>query len=232
MCQAEQLTHDSSIVCAIPITHGEMCRLLFQQIVVHRCSRDIPASGDQPDGKGDVSRPRVGAQRRSRHTKGVRRYDPQRLCWSRCISYIYPALDEVDAATHCQPLCSPVTYESVAILWVAVSFTTQTGTPSFKPQHVVYGTPTTPDMPSLSYLMTSSASSASPPNPPGIKDSFKVGDINHSGYPTFTINHFNGPVTYSSKDFLSHNLDSLDPDFVSLLCGSIVGAADAAEGAG
>jgi hypothetical protein len=222
MCQAEQLTHDSSIVCAIPITHGEMCRLLFQQIVVHCRSRDIPALGDQPDGKGDVSRPRVGAQCRSRHTKGVRRYDPQRLCWSRCISYIYPALNEVDAATHCQPLCSPVTYESVAILWVAVSFTTQTGTPSFKPQHVVYGTPTTPDTPS----------SASPSNPPGIKDSFKVGDINHSGYPTFTVNHFNGPVTYSSKDFLSHNLDSLDPDFVSLLCGSIVGAADAAEGAG
>jgi hypothetical protein len=54
MCQAEQLACNSSIVCAIPITHGEMCRHLFQQIVVHRHPRDVPASGDQPDGKGDV----------------------------------------------------------------------------------------------------------------------------------------------------------------------------------
>ena len=92
--------------------------------------------------------------------------------------------------------------------------------------------PTTPDTPSLSYSPTSPASSASPPSPLGIKDSFKVGDIDHSGYPTFTVNHFNGPVTHSSEGFLDRNLDSLNPDFVSLLRGSVVGAADSAEGAG
>ncbi|KAH0836636.1 hypothetical protein J3R83DRAFT_8354 [Lanmaoa asiatica] len=52
------------------------------------------------------------------------------------------------------------------------------------------------------------------------------------GYLTFTINHFNSPVTYSSEGFLDRNLDSLNPDFVSLLCGSNVGAADSAEGVG
>jgi hypothetical protein len=92
--------------------------------------------------------------------------------------------------------------------------------------------PTTPDMSSPSYSPTSSVLSVSPPNPPGIEDSFKVGNIDHSGYPTFTVNHFNGPVTYSSEGCLSRNLDSLDPDFISILRGSIVSAADTAEGAG
>ena len=66
----------------------------------------------------------------------------------------------------------------------------------------------------------------------GNHSSFKVGPIDRSGYPTFTVNHFNGPVTYSSEGFLDRNLDSLNPDFVSLLRGSVVGAADGAEGAG
>ena len=47
--------------------------------------------------------------------------------------------------------------------------------------------------------------------------SFKVGSVDRSGFPTFTINHFNGPVTYSSESSLDRNLDSLNPDFVSLL---------------
>jgi len=47
--------------------------------------------------------------------------------------------------------------------------------------------PTTPDTPSPTYSPTSPASSASPPSPPGIEDSFKVGDIDCSGYPTFTV---------------------------------------------
>jgi chitin synthase len=36
----------------------------------------------------------------------------------------------------------------------------------------------------------------------------------------FTINHFNGPVTYSSEGFIMRNLDALNPDFVSLLHGA------------
>ncbi|KAH0831304.1 glycosyltransferase family 2 protein [Lanmaoa asiatica] len=66
----------------------------------------------------------------------------------------------------------------------------------------------------------------------GNHSSFKVGAIDRSGYPTFTVNHFNGPVTYSSEGFLDRNLDSLNPDFVSLLRGSNLGAADGAEGVG
>ena len=62
--------------------------------------------------------------------------------------------------------------------------------------------------------------------------SFKLCGIDRSGYSTFTVNHFNGPVTSSSEGFLDRNLNSLDPDFVLLLCGSIVGAADGTEGAG
>jgi len=41
-----------------------------------------------------------------------------------------------------------------------------------------------------------------------------------------------GLFTYSSEGFLDHNLDSLNPNFILLLRGSIVGAADGAEGAG
>jgi len=41
--------------------------------------------------------------------------------------------------------------------------------------------------------------------------------MDRSGYATFTVNHFNGPVTYSSEGFLECNLDALNPDFVALL---------------
>ncbi|KAI9438359.1 glycosyltransferase family 2 protein [Lactarius indigo] len=61
--------------------------------------------------------------------------------------------------------------------------------------------------------------------------SFKVGSVDRSGFPTFTISHFNGPVTYSSEGFLERNLDALNPDFVSLLRGTTQ-AADAGEGSG
>ena len=47
-----------------------------------------------------------------------------------------------------------------------------------------------------------------------------------------SVNHFNGPTTYSSEGFLNRNLDSLNPDFVYLLSGSMAGTADSAEGAG
>ncbi|KAJ7722410.1 glycosyltransferase family 2 protein [Mycena metata] len=49
---------------------------------------------------------------------------------------------------------------------------------------------------------------------------------NHSSFksqggpsPSFTISHFNGPVTYAADGFLARNLDALNPDFVSLLRG-------------
>ncbi|KAA1474601.1 glycosyltransferase family 2 protein [Dentipellis sp. KUC8613] len=54
----------------------------------------------------------------------------------------------------------------------------------------------------------------------GNHSSFKMGGMDRSGFPTFTINHFNGPVTYSAEGFLERNLDALNPDFVSLLRGA------------
>lgn len=68
----------------------------------------------------------------------------------------------------------------------------------------------------------------------GNHSSFKVGAIDRSGFPTFTVNHFNGPVSYSSEGFLERNLDALNPDFVSLLRGANTGATDTAgaEGSG
>ncbi|KAI5993531.1 P-loop containing nucleoside triphosphate hydrolase protein [Pisolithus albus] len=69
----------------------------------------------------------------------------------------------------------------------------------------------------------------------GNRSSFKSGGgVDRSGFPTFTICHFNGPVAYSSKAFLERNLDALNPDFVALLRGTAVGAgiADGGEGAG
>ena len=66
----------------------------------------------------------------------------------------------------------------------------------------------------------------------GNHSSFKVGAIDRSGFPTFTVNHFNGPVVYSSEGFLDRNLDSLNPDFVSLLRGSSAESSDGAEGVG
>jgi chitin synthase len=58
--------------------------------------------------------------------------------------------------------------------------------------------------------------------------SFKTGEMDRSGFPTFTINHFNGPVTYSSEGFIERNLDALNPDFVSLFRGT----ADGVESSG
>ncbi len=66
----------------------------------------------------------------------------------------------------------------------------------------------------------------------GSHSSFKVGAVDRSGFPTFTINHFNGPVTYSAEGFLDRNLDSLNPDFVSLLRGNTTSYEAAAGGEG
>src|SRR5258708_39008843 len=56
--------------------------------------------------------------------------------------------------------------------------------------------------------------------------------MERSGIPTLTINHFNGPVTYSSEGFLERRLDALSPDFVSLLRGSTTGYEATAGGEG
>ena len=49
---------------------------------------------------------------------------------------------------------------------------------------------------------------------------FKLGNPDRSGFPTFTVNHYGGPVTYSSEGFIERNIDALSPDFVSLLRGN------------
>jgi chitin synthase len=61
----------------------------------------------------------------------------------------------------------------------------------------------------------------------GNHPSFKVGTLDQSGSSMLTINHFNGPVTYSSKGFLERNLDALNLDFVTLLHGANNDLADA-----
>ena len=66
----------------------------------------------------------------------------------------------------------------------------------------------------------------------GNHSSFKAGSIDRSGFPTFTVNHFTGPVTYSSENFLERNLEALNPDFVSLLRGSSPGEGPPADGSG
>jgi chitin synthase len=53
----------------------------------------------------------------------------------------------------------------------------------------------------------------------GNHPSFKVGPVDRSGYSTFTISHFAGPVTYSSEGLLERNSEIVSPDFVSLLRG-------------
>jgi chitin synthase len=52
--------------------------------------------------------------------------------------------------------------------------------------------------------------------------------MDRTGFPSFTVNHFNGAITYSSEGFLDRNLDAINPDFVSLLRG----AADRLTGTG
>ncbi|KAF5344589.1 hypothetical protein D9758_013900 [Tetrapyrgos nigripes] len=54
----------------------------------------------------------------------------------------------------------------------------------------------------------------------GNHSSFKAGSVDRSGFPTFTVSHFNGAVTYSSENFLERNLDEISSDFVSLLRGT------------
>jgi chitin synthase len=62
----------------------------------------------------------------------------------------------------------------------------------------------------------------------GNHSSFKSGGMDRSGFETFTVNHYHGPVTYSSEGFLEKNLEAINPDFISLLRGTV----DAGEDAG
>ena len=66
----------------------------------------------------------------------------------------------------------------------------------------------------------------------GNHSSFKVGSADRSGFPTFTVNHFTGPVTYSSEGFLERNQDMMSPDFVQLLRGTSTSDQQAADGSG
>ena len=50
--------------------------------------------------------------------------------------------------------------------------------------------------------------------------SFKLGVMDQSGFATFTVNHFNGPVTYLLERFLECNLNVLNPEFVALVWGT------------
>jgi chitin synthase len=58
--------------------------------------------------------------------------------------------------------------------------------------------------------------------------SFKAGAADRSGFPSFTVSHYNGAITYSAEGFLDRSLDAINPDFASLLRG----AADGLEGTG
>ncbi|KAF7292507.1 Glycosyltransferase family 2 protein [Mycena kentingensis (nom. inval.)] len=56
----------------------------------------------------------------------------------------------------------------------------------------------------------------------GNHSSFKSGGgLDRAGFPTFTINHYNGPVTYSAENFLERNIENMNGDFVTLLRGTV-----------
>ncbi|TFY57789.1 hypothetical protein EVJ58_g6810 [Rhodofomes roseus] len=66
----------------------------------------------------------------------------------------------------------------------------------------------------------------------GNHSSVKACSIDRTGFPTFTVNHFAGPVTHSSESFLERYLEALNPDFVSLLRGTSAGEGPPADGSG
>ena len=48
----------------------------------------------------------------------------------------------------------------------------------------------------------------------------KLGAMDQSGFVTFTVNHFNGPVTYSLEGFLERNLNALNLESVAPVWGT------------
>lgn len=141
---------DRSGIVGTPVIHicvharfqGHMRRYVFEQVVVHRRSGDVPASGDQPDGEGDVSVPRVGVERRSCHPPRLRRHDSKGLRWSRSVPYLHFAIGQkVDAATYHQSLCSDLEYVPLSFIRAAVSLPTQACGPCPQPNIGVYDSP-------------------------------------------------------------------------------------------
>ncbi|TIB15854.1 hypothetical protein E3P92_01552 [Wallemia ichthyophaga] len=55
----------------------------------------------------------------------------------------------------------------------------------------------------------------------GNNNKFKTAPPDRSGYPTFSINHYAGTVTYSAENWIEKNTDNLNPDFVSLFKGGV-----------
>ena len=49
---------------------------------------------------------------------------------------------------------------------------------------------------------------------------FKLGAMDRSGFATFMVNHFNGPVTYLLEGFLECSLDALNLEFVAPIWGT------------
>lgn len=62
--------------------------------------------------------------------------------------------------------------------------------------------------------------------------SFKAGTPDRAGFPTFTVAHYNGAVSYSVENFLERNADAVNPDFVSLLRGGAGAGGAGASNAG
>ena len=55
----------------------------------------------------------------------------------------------------------------------------------------------------------------------GNNSKFKTSPPDRSGFPTFSINHYAGTVTYSAENWIEKNTDTINPDFVSLFKGGI-----------
>ncbi|TIB82801.1 chitin synthase 8 [Wallemia mellicola] len=55
----------------------------------------------------------------------------------------------------------------------------------------------------------------------GNNSKFKTSSPDRSGYPTFSINHYAGTVTYSAENWIEKNTENLNPDFVSLFKGGV-----------
>lgn len=64
----------------------------------------------------------------------------------------------------------------------------------------------------------------------GNHPNFKAGATERTGFASFTVSHFHGPVSYSSEHWLERNAEIVNPDFVSLLRGSAEGNAEGEPG--
>ncbi|KAF7324027.1 Glycosyltransferase family 2 protein [Mycena kentingensis (nom. inval.)] len=51
--------------------------------------------------------------------------------------------------------------------------------------------------------------------------SSRAADSTAPGFPTFTIKHYNGPVTYSAEIFLERSIENMNGEFVTLPRGTV-----------